>query len=92
MPAGTVQLGRPCQDIVETADEVRIIFADGSEERADVAVGADGIHSAVQRVVADPVELSSDGIMAYRGLIPVERLDGVIDLNSMQMWLAPGAA
>ncbi|SHT48201.1 FAD-dependent monooxygenase [Mycobacteroides abscessus] len=90
LPAGTVQLGRPCQDIVETADEVRIIFADGSEERADVAVGADGIHSAVQRVVADPVELSSDGIMAYRGLIPVERLDGVIDLNSMQMWLGPG--
>ncbi|MGC7347139.1 FAD-dependent monooxygenase [Mycobacteroides abscessus] len=90
LPAGTVQLGRPCQDIVETADEVRIIFADGSEECADVAVGADGIHSAVQRVVADPVELSSDGIMAYRGLIPVERLDGVIDLNSMQMWLGPG--
>ncbi|OHU22518.1 salicylate hydroxylase [Mycobacteroides franklinii] len=90
LPEGTVHLGRPCHDIVETADEVRILFADGSEERADVAVGADGIHSVVQRVVADPVELSSDGVMAYRGLIPVERLEGAIDLNSMQMWLGPG--
>ncbi|ORA59297.1 FAD-dependent monooxygenase [Mycobacteroides franklinii] len=90
LPEGTVHLGRPCHDIVETADEVRILFADGSEERADVAVGADGIHSVVQRVVADPVELSSEGVMAYRGLIPVERLEGAIDLNSMQMWLGPG--
>lgn len=90
LPAGTVHLGRPCHDIVETADEVRILFADGSEERADIAVGADGIHSVVQRVVTDPAELSSDGIMAYRGLIPVERLGGAIDLNSMQMWLGPG--
>lgn len=90
LPEGTVHLGRPCHDIVETADEVRILFADGSEERTDVAVGADGIHSAVQRVVANPVELSSDGVMAYRGLIPVERLEGAIDLNSMQMWLGPG--
>ncbi|WP_078282774.1 FAD-dependent monooxygenase [Mycobacteroides franklinii] len=90
LPEGTVHLGRPCHDIVETADEVRILFADGSEERADIGVGADGIHSVVQRVVADPVELSSDGVMAYRGLIPIERLEGAIDLNSMQMWLGPG--
>ncbi len=90
LPAGTVHLGRPCQDIVETANEVRIVFADGSQEHADIAVGADGIHSAVQRAVADPVELSSDGIMAYRGLIPVERLGGAVDLDSMQMWLGPG--
>ncbi|WP_078344793.1 FAD-dependent monooxygenase, partial [Mycobacteroides chelonae] len=90
LPAGTVHLGRPCHDIVETANEVRIQFSDGSEEHADVAVGADGIHSVVQRVVTDPVELSSEGIMAYRGLIPVERLGGSVDLDSMQMWLGPG--
>lgn len=90
LPEGTVHLGRPCHDIVETADGARILFADGTHEVADLAVGADGIHSAVQRVVADPVELSSEGIMAYRGLIPVERLGGAIDLDSMQMWLGPG--
>ncbi len=90
LPEGTVRLGHPCQDIVETANEVRILFADGSEERADIAVGADGIHSVVQRVVTDPAELSSDGIMAYRGLIPAERLGDAVDLDSMQMWLGPG--
>ncbi len=90
LPAGTVHLGRPCHDVVETADGVRIVFADGSEEHADVAVGADGIHSVVQRVVAGPVELSSEGIMAYRGLIPAERLDRTVNLDYMQMWLGPG--
>ncbi|WP_078286357.1 FAD-dependent monooxygenase [Mycobacteroides chelonae] len=90
LPAGTVHLGRPCQDVIETADGARIVFADGSEEHADIVVGADGIHSAVQQVVAGPVELSSEGIMAYRGLIPVERLDDSVDLQRMQMWLGPG--
>ncbi|MGH3952487.1 MAG: FAD-dependent monooxygenase [Mycobacterium sp.] len=90
LPEGTVRLGRPCHDVVETANEVRILFADGSEERADIAVGADGIHSVVQRVVTDPAELSSDGIMAYRGLIPAELLGDAVDLDSMQMWLGPG--
>ncbi|AMT73936.1 FAD-dependent monooxygenase [Mycobacteroides immunogenum] len=90
LPAGTVQLGRPCRDVVETADGVRILFADGTEERADIAVGADGIHSVVQGIVAGPVELSSEGIMAYRGLIPAERLDTTVNLRRMQMWLGPG--
>lgn len=90
LPRGTVHLGRPCQNVIETPGGVRILFADGSEEHADVVVGADGIHSVVQRVVAGPVELSSDGIMAYRGLIPVERLDRTVNLGCMQMWLGPG--
>ncbi|MEU9804412.1 FAD-dependent monooxygenase [Mycobacterium sp. NPDC050853] len=90
LPQGTVELGRSCLDLVETPEGVRILFDDGSEERADIVVGADGIHSVVQRVVAGPVELSSEGIMAYRGLIPVERLGGTVDLDCMQMWLGPG--
>src|SRR5581483_394098 len=49
VPEETIHLGTRCVG-VETADnEARALFADGREIKADVIVGADGIHSAVRK-------------------------------------------
>jgi salicylate hydroxylase len=32
----------------------------------------------------------SEGIMAYRGLIPAERLDGIYDMGLWSLWVGPG--
>ncbi|MDH6244657.1 FAD-dependent monooxygenase [Mycobacterium sp. OTB74] len=90
LPAGTVQLGKGCVGAVEDGDGVRIDFADGSHARADLLVGADGIHSVIQGLVGVKAEPVSEGIMAYRGLIPTERLDGIYDMRRMSMWVGPG--
>ncbi|HEX7824489.1 MAG TPA: FAD-dependent monooxygenase, partial [Mycobacterium sp.] len=90
LPPGTVRLGHGCTTAVEDADGVRIEFSDGSSARADVLVGADGIHSVVQTLVGTKSEPVSEGIMAYRGLIPAARLDGVHDMKSIIMSVGPG--
>lgn len=90
LPDGTIQLGRDCVGATETDDGVRVDFADGSAVDVDLLVGADGIHSFLQGVVTEPAHPVSEGIMAYRGLIPVERLGGSYDMGILTMWLGPG--
>ncbi|MEV0672043.1 FAD-dependent monooxygenase [Mycobacterium sp. NPDC050441] len=89
LPAGALQLGRSCVGATEHADGVHIEFADGTSVDADLLVGADGIHSRLQGKVTGAAEPVSEGIMAYRGLIPADRLRGVADMNASSMWLGP---
>lgn len=56
--------GRKVVSAVSEADGVRVVFADGSEARGDVLIGADGVWSTVRRLV-DPGAPSP----AYQGLI-----------------------
>ena len=90
LPAEAVQFGRRCTGAVDTADGVRVTFADGTTADADLCIGADGIHSVLQGVVGQPTSPVSEGIMAYRGVIPRERVDHVADMCAVEMWLGPG--
>lgn len=90
LPADTIQLGHACTDAAETDDCVRVGFANGTAVEADLVIGADGIHSRLQGAIGQPAEPVSEGIMAYRGLIPADRLDGVADMHANSMWLGPG--
>ncbi|OHU53773.1 salicylate hydroxylase [Mycobacteroides chelonae] len=90
LPDDAVRFGRILKGLAETPAGVELEFEDGSRERFDVVVGADGIHSVVQGFVAEPVVPTSEGVMAYRGLVPVERLKGGIDISRGQMWTGPG--
>jgi salicylate hydroxylase len=53
-------------------------------------IGADGIRSVVQREIGLQSRPTSEGIMAYRGLIPAERLPWANDLKDPALWLGPG--
>lgn len=90
LPPAGLQMGRRCTRVVQTPDAARIEFADGSAVEADVVVGADGIHSRLQGAVTDPADPVSEGVMAYRGLLPAERVRGVVDMDVSAMWLGPG--
>ncbi|MFV8050922.1 FAD-dependent monooxygenase [Mycobacterium sp. 48b] len=89
LPVGALQLGRSCVGATEHADGVRVEFSDGTAVDADLLIGADGIHSRLQGKVTRAAAPVSEGIMAYRGLIPAERLRGVVDMNASAMWLGP---
>lgn len=89
LPADAVQLGRSCVDATEHADGVRLEFADGTTVEADLLVAADGIHSRLQSKVTRAATPVSEGIMAYRGLIPAEKLQGIAEMNASSMWLGP---
>ena len=90
LPKGTVTLGHRCIQLEEEADRVRIRFANGASAEAHVVIGADGIRSVVQREIGLQSRPTSEGIMAYRGLIPAERLSWASDLKDPALWLGSG--
>ena len=86
----TVHLGHRLTGVVDTGDEVEATFADGARARGDVLVGADGINSAARSILFGEEDPRFGGCVAYRGLVPVERLDGLDLPVESQSWLGPG--
>ncbi|WP_428031686.1 FAD binding domain-containing protein [Ancylobacter sp.] len=71
VPEGRYQTGRRAVAVVKEADGVRVRYADGGEEHADVLIGADGIGSAVRASVVGPQSLPEYvGYATWRGLVP----------------------
>lgn len=92
LPTGAVTFGRGVTGATEGPDGVTVQFADGGTVEADLLVAADGIHSRLQGVVSTPTAPVSEGIMAYRGLVPADRLTGLApvgDLDVSGMWMGP---
>jgi len=90
LPDGTVKLGHRCLQLKEESEGVQLSFANGAVAEADVVIGADGIRSVVQRQIGLESRPSSEGIMAYRGLIPAERLAWAGDLGDPALWIGSG--
>ncbi len=68
---------------------VRLRFAGRADVLARIAVGVDGIHSAVrEHVVGHAVPVLS-GEIGFRGLIPVGRSPGMPAPTSIQFWCGP---
>jgi 2-polyprenyl-6-methoxyphenol hydroxylase-like FAD-dependent oxidoreductase len=65
--AGEIRLGVEVTSVEQEGDTVVAIGADGSEERGDLLVGADGVNSVVRRSVAD-AQPRYAGYTAWRGI------------------------
>ena len=88
LPAGVVHTGHRCVGFEQDDDQATVIFANGARVTADVVVGADGIHSALQPYVVEPSAPTSSGSMAYRGVIPASSVDW--PTGAMRNWLGAG--
>jgi salicylate hydroxylase len=86
----TVAFGHRCIGVSETETGTRLTFANGAVHDADVIVGADGIHSMVQRAIGLVSRPTSEGIMAYRGLAQSQRLSWAAELRGLNMWMGAG--
>ena len=65
------------------------IEVDGKEIRADLVIGADGIHSKVSDSLFGKKEIIYTGNVAWRMLIPVEILPENLILPDTTVWLGP---
>ncbi|WP_191563981.1 FAD-dependent monooxygenase [Janibacter melonis] len=77
----TVRLGHRLDHVEEGPAGTTLHFADGSTEDADVVVGADGIHSAVRRSLHGAEHPVFTGTVAYRAVVPTERVDHLTDVD-----------
>ncbi len=90
-PPERLHLGHRLVGFADKGDHVEAWFANGSRAAADVLVGADGIHSMVRAALFGDEAPRFAGCVAYRGLVPVERIaDLGLELGS-QSWVGPGA-
>jgi salicylate hydroxylase len=90
LPAERLHIGHRFTAFVDHGDYVEVEFENGARTRVEALVGADGIHSGVRRVVFGPENPHFTGCVAYRGLVPAERL-AHLDLEvTAQVWLGPG--
>ena len=69
---------------VEGVDGVEIFFADGTSEKGDIVVGADGVHSAVREAMWDHANATSPG------LITVEEKKAIMTNWTCLFGFAPG--
>ncbi|MBO9654709.1 FAD binding domain-containing protein [Agrobacterium sp. SOY23] len=90
--ADTYRLGHQVDAVREDPEGVTLSFADGTEERADLVIGADGLGSAIRSAVNRHSENAYAGYVAWRGLIPETALpaDAALLLDRFAFYIAPG--
>jgi len=90
-PADHVHLDHRLAGFTARADRVEASFENGARCTTDVLVGADGIHSTVRAQLFGEEAPLFAGCVAYRGLVPVERIaDLALEIGN-QSWLGPGS-
>jgi 2-polyprenyl-6-methoxyphenol hydroxylase-like FAD-dependent oxidoreductase len=67
-PAPACRFGASLEHIEQDASGVTAVFADGSRERGDLLVGADGIRSTVRGLLAPEAQPRYAGYIAWRGM------------------------
>lgn len=69
LPADAVHLAARCVAFGQEDEGVSVHFAGGRRDRADLLVGADGIHSAIRAQLFPEVVLRYAGYAAWRGVV-----------------------
>ena len=88
IPTATIHPGHRCTGFSQDDASATLHFDNGTTVSADVVIGADGIHSTLQRYVTPPSPPLPSGSVAYRGLITAASVDW--PPGQMRNWLGPG--
>jgi salicylate hydroxylase len=89
VPAERVHLRHRFAGYIDHGEQVELRFENGAAANVDLLVGADGIHSAVRAQLFGPERPRFTGCIAYRGLVPAERLKHLdIEVVSSN-WMGP---
>ena len=74
-----------------TDSEVSFELNDGSQHTADGLLAADGVHSVLREQLLGEDKAQFTGLLAWRGLVPVERLSVHLQAQVGTNWVGPGA-
>ncbi len=87
---GVVRLNRRVTGFVESADGVELRFADGASARGDLLIGADGLKSVVRGQLVGDGKATYAGDVAWRIVVPTERLPPNLFPHVMSLFMGPG--
>jgi salicylate hydroxylase len=89
VPKGVLHLDHRFVGLTQHPDRVEVRFHNGVTIDADVVVGADGIHSTVREAIVGPESPRFSGHVAYRGLVPSERVAHLEMEVATSVWWGP---
>jgi salicylate hydroxylase len=90
LKADAIHLGRKCVGFTQTDGEVRLDLEDGTTAAGDALIGADGVHSPIRQTLFGADKPQFSGIIAWRGIIPMERLPARMERRVGVNWVGPG--
>lgn len=85
-----VHLAKAVNNIDVREDGVTLYFADGTHAQGDLLVGADGVKSTVRRCLFGDDEAQFTGMIAWRAVIPMDRLPERLRDMLGWTWIGPG--
>ena len=84
-----IHLGARSRGFEQDADGVTLLLEAGAA-RGDVLIGADGVHSNIRQSLFGTDRPEFTGLMAWRGVIPMERLPERMRRMVGTNWVGPG--
>jgi salicylate hydroxylase len=89
LPAERLHVRHQLVDLEEKGERVVARFENGAAVESDVLVGADGIHSRVRHVIFGPEKARFTGCVAWRGLVPAEKVAHLDIEVASHNWMGP---
>ena len=90
LPDGILHLNVCVTGYAVETDGVTVALADGTQIRSKYLVGADGIRSVIREQMLGQGRPEFTGNMAWRAVVPVERLGSLVPNPTACAWFGPG--
>jgi len=85
-----IRLGARVVGVDQDGSSASVVLADGSRATGDVVIGADGWRSAVRTQLWGEYAPQFSGMVAWRGLVPWEKLPAHMQEWVGSTWIGPG--
>lgn len=84
-----IHLGAKCSGLTQNEAGVTLSF-EGGGVKSDVLIGADGVHSRIRQSLFGADKPEFTGMIAWRGIVPMERLPRHMARRVGSNWIGPG--
>ena len=85
-----IRLDARATDFADDGEAVTLSLASGERVAGDAVIGADGVHSRIRSALVGDDRPEFTGCMAWRGLVPVEKLPAHMRRPVGVNWVGPG--
>src|SRR2546421_4690356 len=85
-----IRLGETCIGFHQNEERTTLQLGSGARVEGDVLIGADGVHSRIRQGLFGPDQPQFTGVIAWRGIVPMEKLPEHLARRVGPNWVGPG--